>query len=397
MISVSEATSIIQQHLFKPGKEKMALAKATGRILAESIIADRDFPPFHRASMDGIAIQHQAFAKGQRHFTVEGLLPAGAPSFPLKNTDAAIEIMTGAMLPVNTDTVVRYEDVEITHGNAHITIDTLTKGEGTHPQAQDAAQNDVLLAPGIKIAPAEIALMASVGKADVLVYTFPKTAIISTGNELVAVEATPLPHQIRRSNSYALQSALSLLGCEASLFHVPDEKHVLEKELKEIVAAHELIILSGGVSKGKFDFIPEVLTSLGIEKKFHQVSQRPGKPFWFGTSTSSQHTVFALPGNPVSTYMCYYRYIQPWLLQSMHLPAGEQQAILARDFSFKPPLTYFLQVKTVNESGKLMAYPDAGGGSGDFANLKNVSGFLELPEERTEFKEGEALAYYAFR
>ncbi len=395
MISVSEATSIIHQHLFKPRKEKVALEKATGRILAESITADRDFPPFHRAAMDGIAIQYQAFEKGQREFILEGVLPAGEPAMLLKNNAGAIEIMTGAVLPANADTVVRYEDVEIDNGIARITIDRLTKGESVHPQAQDAKQNDIVLTPGIKIAPAEIAMMASVGKTEAEVYAFPKTAIISTGNELVDIGTTPLAHQIRRSNSYAIQSALSVIGCGANLFHVPDEKVILEKELNEIFASHELIILSGGVSKGKFDFIPEVLTAMGIEKKFHQVSQKPGKPFWFGTS--SQHTVFALPGNPVSTYMCFYRYIQPWLLQSMGLATDEQKVILASDFSFNPSLTYFLQVKITNESGKLMAYPDAGGGSGDFANLKNVSGFLELPKERTEFKTGEAFSFFPFR
>ena len=395
MISVSEATTIIQQHLYQPGKEKVALLKATGRILAESIRADRDFPPFHRASMDGIAIQYASFQKGQREFLLEGILPAGEPSVALKENTHAIEIMTGAVLPANADTVIRYEDIEIVNGKATIRINVLSKGENIHPQAQDAKQDEVVLTPGIKIAPAEIALMASVGKTEVEVYAFPKTAIISTGNELVDIGTIPLTHQIRRSNSYALQSALYTIGCGATLFHVPDEKTILERELKEIFATHELIILSGGVSKGRFDFIPEVLTSLGIEKKFHQVSQKPGKPFWFGTS--SKHTVFALPGNPVSTYMCFYRYIQPWLLQSMSLPADEQKAILAKDFSFQPSLTYFLQVNAVNESGQLMAYPDAGGGSGDFANLKKVSGFLELPKEKSEFKAGDAFYYYSFR
>ena len=395
MISVSEATTIIQQHLYQPGKEKVALLKATGRILAASIRADRDFPPFHRASMDGIAIQYASFQKGQREFHLEGILPAGEPSVALKENTHAIEIMTGAVLPANADTVIRYEDIEIVNGKATIRINVLSKGENIHPQAQDAKQDEIVLTPGIKIAPAEIALMASVGKTEVDVYTFPKTAIISTGNELVDISTIPLTYQIRRSNSYALQSALYTIGCEATLFHVPDEKTILERELKEIFATHELIILSGGVSKGRFDFIPEVLTSLGIEKKFHQVSQKPGKPFWFGTS--SKHTVFALPGNPVSTYMCFYRYIQPWLLQSMSLPADEQKAILAKDFSFQPSLTYFLQVNAVNESGQLMAYPDAGGGSGDFANLKKVSGFLELPKEKSEFKAGDAFYYYSFR
>jgi molybdopterin molybdotransferase len=158
---------------------------------------------------------------------------------------------------------------------------------------------------------------------------------------------------------------------------------------------HDIVVLSGGVSKGKFDFVPNALERLGVKKIFHQVNQRPGKPFWFGKS--EKQTVFALPGNPVSTYLCFYRYIKPWLEQCLGLPALKKQAILATDFTFKPSLTYFLQVSVKYEQGKLLAYPDAGGGSGDFVNLKEVDGFLELQADRSDFKAGEIFNYYSFR
>jgi len=395
MISVSEASAIIQQHLYSPKKETVALTDATGRILAETVKADRDFPPFNRASMDGIAIRFDEFQKGNRKFKIEAILAAGEPSVPLKDISNVIEIMTGAVLPPNADTVIRYEDIELRDGLAIVNIDSIEKGQNIHPKAQDAKQGETLLNPGIKITPAEIALMASVGKSTIDIFAFPKTAIISTGNELVDLDVTPAIHQIRKSNSYALQSALLSMGCKANLFHLPDEKSILETELKTILGNHDLIILSGGVSKGKFDFVPGVLESISIQKKFHQVSQKPGKPFWFGTS--DHHTVFALPGNPVSTYMCFYKYIQPWLFKSMGYQMRSSSALLGKDYSFKPPLTYFLQVKIENESGQLMAYPDAGGGSGDFANLKNVDGFLELPAGKSEFKKGEVYSYYPFR
>jgi molybdopterin molybdotransferase len=395
MISVSEATTIIQSHLYQARKEQVHLSSTVGRILATLVTADRDLPPFHRASMDGIAVQFEAFQKGQREFKIERILAAGEPAIALSNTAHAIEIMTGAALPENTDTVVRYEDVDITNGVATIKTETLEKGLFVHTQGQDAKEGETLLTPGILISPAEVALLASVGKVMVDVYSFPKVAIISTGNELVEIDQTPAPHQIRKSNSYALQASLQVMGCTANLFHLPDEKNILEQELKHILKEHEVIILSGGVSKGKFDYIPEVLTTLGIQKKFHQVSQRPGKPFWFGTSTT--HIVFALPGNPVSTYMCFYRYIKPWLLKSLGHEPKPVYARLARNFSFQPPLTYFLQARVENESGQCMAYPDPGGGSGDFANLKNIDGFIELPAERNEFKQGEAFPYFPFR
>ena len=227
------------------------------------------------------------------------------------------------------------------------------------------------------------------------VFSNPVTAVISTGDELIDVAQPPLPHQIRKSNSYALAAAIAESGGKADVFHLVDDEQVLKEKLATIIKNYELIVLSGGVSKGKFDFVPQVLESLGVKKLFHQVSQRPGKPMWFGRS--EKNTVFALPGNPVSTFMCFYRYVKPWLSKSLGHKPKMQSAILAVDFTFSPSLTYFLQVKIENVQGKLMAYPAMGGGSGDFANLKEVDGFLELPLERSEFHKGESFALILFR
>lgn len=174
-----------------------------------------------------------------------------------------------------------------------------------------------------------------------------------------------------------------------------DNEAEIKKLLDDLVLKFKVIILSGGVSKGKFDFIPSSLESLGVKKLFHTISQRPGKPMWFGAS--EKNIVFALPGNPVSTFMCFYRYVKPWIEKSLGLESNFQKAVLAEDFKFRPQLTYFLQVKIKNENGSLMAYPVAGGGSGDFANLKDVDGFLELPLEMTEFKKGSVFNYFPFR
>ena len=395
MVSVEEAESIILSNLFKPKIIKADIEHAEGHVLAEAIEADCDFPPFNRVAMDGIAIKFQSFMFGQRTFSLEGIQAAGMPPQKLQQENNAIEVMTGAMLPEGTDTVIRYEDVEIENGIAKILIEDIEPNQNIHPQAQDCKKGERLLTEEFKISPAEIALLASVGKNQVSVFQLPKTAIISTGDELVSVDEQPLPWQIRRSNSYALQAAFQQLGHHADQFHISDNEELLVRELKKIFKNYELIILSGGVSKGKYDFVPTTLEQLGVNKLFHQVSQKPGKPLWFGQSES--HTVFALPGNPVSTYMCFYRYIKPWLEKSIGLKSEKSVAILANDFQFKPTLTYFLQVKTVNEQGKLMAYPHAGGGSGDFANLKDVNGFLELPAHQTEFKAGEIFPFYSFR
>ncbi len=395
MISVSEASSIILSHSIETGLQEISIQEACGRILREEVQADRDFPPFDRVAMDGIAIDSEVWKKGIRQFPIESIQAAGKQQMRLNKSDSCIEVMTGAMLPFGTDTVIRYEDLEIKAKVANVLINEIIKGDNIHRQSQDAKRNEVLLTPGIKISPAEVALMASVGMKKVSVSSFPKTAIISTGDELVPVDLIPLPYQIRRSNSYALQAALLELGCTADQFHIPDQPEMLETEVQKILAHYELIIFSGGVSKGKFDFVPQTLERNGIQKRFHQVSQKPGKPMWFGTS--SKHVVFALPGNPVSTYMCFYRYIKPWLIKSLGGHIERKSAVLANDFSFKPTLTYFLQVNVQNDKGQLLASPKAGGGSGDFANLKDVHGFIELPAESSEFKAGQIFDYYPFR
>lgn len=396
MVTVREASAIIFSHLMEPRVVTVALLASTGRVLAEPILADRDFPPFNRVSMDGIAIQSEEWIKGRRTFLIESTQAAGQEQENLSDVSHCIEVMTGAILPSGCDVVIRYEDVKIEGKEATIILETILPGQSVHKQSADARKDEMLLEPGVVISPAEVALFAAVGKSNVKVYGFPKAAIISTGDELVEIDTLPKLHQIRRSNSYALQSAMMEMGWEAVRFHLEDERKLMEKGLKDILQHYDVIILSGGVSMGKFDFVPQVLEDIGIHRLFHQVSQRPGKPFWFGKSQSGK-VAFALPGNPVSTFMCFYKYVKPWVLKCLGIEPENLMAELGADFSFTPKLTYFLQVSLKSEAGRVVAYPDSGGGSGDFANLKNVSGFLELPLEKNDFKKGEVFPYISFR
>jgi len=396
MVTVNEASAIISENLFPSRAVEVVLAHAIGNVLAEPVRADRDLPPFNRVSMDGIAIQYKEWLKGRRTFEVQDIQAAGVEQKTLSDATMCLEVMTGAVLPAGCDVVIRYEDVEIVNKRANVRVENVELLQSIHQRGVDARRGDILLEPGQILAPSEIALLASVGKSSVQVFSLPKVAIISTGDELVDVSDVPLPWQIRRSNSHSLQSALAELGAEAVCFHLEDEKSAMRKRLEVIVDEFDALILSGGVSKGKFDFVPEVLEQIGIRKLFHQVSQRPGKPFWFGVSASGK-VAFALPGNPVSTFMCFYKYVKPWIMKSLHVKVGDSAAILGKDYSFSAPLTCFLQVKVANEEGRLIAYPLPGGGSGDFANLKSVSGFLELPLEKNEFKAGQVFPYIAFR
>jgi molybdopterin molybdotransferase len=395
MVGVEEATRIIFSNPFSPKQVTVPLWTAPGRILAESIVADRPFPPFDRVAMDGVAIAFRDFEDGTRDFPVQEVQAAGQPAKTLQHARACIEVMTGAILPKGTDTVIRYEDLLINNRVATIQ-QPVVKGQNVHVRGIDASQDEVLVRPGMKMSPAEVALLASVGKSYVKVIDFPRAAIISTGNELIDIDSVPLPHQIRRSNVFAIQAGMKDMNWAGEVFHINDDENILNQMLHELLQQFDVLILSGGVSKGKFDFIPSILEKIGVRKIFHQVNQRPGKPFWFGKSDDGK-TVFALPGNPVSTFLCFYRYIKPWVLRSAGLAPEQPHALLNNDFTFHPALTYFLQVTLTNENGVMMATPVVGGGSGDFANLKEVTGFLELPADKKEFKKGEVYPYIPFR
>jgi molybdopterin molybdotransferase len=395
MISVYEAFQLVLSQTISLQKKQIDIQDSIGQILGETIVADRDLPPFDRVAMDGIAVRFETWQQGKTSFVVEGIQPAGAPMKALQHPEHALEVMTGAMLPEGADTVIPYEEISIQDSIATAHIAKLEKGRNIHQQGSDAKSNTILLNPGVCISPAEIALLASVGKRTVDVMQMPRAAVISSGDELVEIDAKPLPHQIRRTNSYALMAAMKQLQWDSSSYYLPDNKNIIEERLSEIFSKHDVIIISGGVSKGKFDYIPQALENLGIKKLFHFVSQRPGKPFWFGVNGEGK-VVFSLPGNPVSTMLCFYKYIMPWMKKCRGEASNEIEAILAEDFKFEPVLTYFVQVKTSMVKGSLFANPIPSG-SGDFNNLKYVDGFLELPKERSVFKAGESFPLIAFR
>ncbi|GJM35795.1 MAG: molybdopterin molybdenumtransferase MoeA [Saprospiraceae bacterium] len=398
MITVEEAIGIILEHRRDFGTESVALDEAMGRVLRENLYADRDFPPYNRVTMDGIALQYNSFERGQRKFDIEGIAAAGAPQMSLQREHSCLEVMTGSILPKNTDTVIRYEDIVIEEDIATLQIDTLRKGQNVHRQGEDRFNGSRVVKERTRISPAEIGVAATIGKSKLLVSRLPKTIIISTGDELVRVEDTPLPYQIRRSNVHRLQATLLHHGIRADVEHLQDDQDEIKAKLTGILEHYELIILSGGVSKGKFDFLPESLIALGVRKLFHTIKQRPGKPLWFGEAPGGT-IVFALPGNPVSSFLGTHRYVIPWLQSSEGIATPVYpRAILNTSFHFQPDLQYFLQVKiSYDQEGRVLATPVEGHGSGDLANLVDADAFLELPRDKSEFAKGEAYPVIFFR
>jgi molybdopterin molybdotransferase len=261
-----------------------------------------------------------------------------------------------------------------------------------------------------RISAAEIGVLATVGKSVVKVAKQPKVMIVSTGDELVGVDEIPLAHQIRRSNVFTLVSLLEKLNIASETAHITDDKPILKSKIETYLQAYDVLLFSGAVSKGKYDFLPEVFEELGVEKLFHKVTQRPGKPFWFGRATSlrlsEQHVyqnenkqtiVFGFPGNPISTFVNCLAYFYPWYYQSVGLEMEEETAILGEDVNFRPNLTYFLQVKLENKKGCIVALPILGNGSGDLASLAKTAAFIQLPEDKLVFKKGEVFKIIRYR
>ena len=395
MISVEEAKHIILNATQEFGVEEIPFIKSVGRILKETIVADRDFPPFNRVSMDGIAIDFNAFQKDQRAFKVEAIQPAGSPQITLQDSENCIEVMTGAVLPKNTNAVIRYEDVEIKNGVARIMINEVLDFQNIHEKGKDRKVGEILIEKNTIISAAEIGVFATVGKSTIKVAKQPKIMILSTGDELVAVNDKPEEHQIRRSNVFTLVAALEHLKIESETSHITDDKPILRQKIAQFLNDYDVLLCSGAVSKGKFDFLPEVFDELGVEKRFHRVAQRPGKPFWMGETNNCK--VFAFPGNPISTFVNCLVYFYPWYYKSVGVKTKEETAILTEDIIFKPNLTYFLQVKLSDKFGYTLATPIKGNGSGDLASLVNADAFIQLPNDKTDFKTGENYPILRFR
>ncbi|WP_440879556.1 molybdopterin molybdotransferase MoeA [Tenacibaculum sp. C7A-26P2] len=415
MITVKEAKQIVLKHKLDFGIEEVPFIESVGRVLKEDIVADRDFPPFNRVAMDGIAVNYRFFKYGVRDFKIEGIQPAGTVQETMENAAHCYEVMTGAVLPHNTDTVIRYEDISINTLMASVIVDEIKEGQNIHHQGSDKLKETVLIKKDTIISPAEIGVLATVGKTTVKVAKQPKIMIVSTGDELIEVNQTPLDHQIRKSNVYTLVSLLEKLNIPSENAHLTDQKEVLNSKIATYLKQYDVLLFSGAVSKGKYDFLPEVLESLGVQKLFHTVSQRPGKPFWMGTTFNDTHNsnentnttekstqkntfVFAFPGNPISTYVNCMVYFYSWYYYSMNIAPVSLTAILGENVDFKPNLTYFLQVNLQLKDGQLIAYPVKGNGSGDLASLTAADGFIELPKQKElSYKKGHVFPIHRYR
>jgi molybdopterin molybdotransferase len=272
--------------------------------------------------------------------------------------------------------------VDIHDGSAQLRSDNeVTAGQNIHRRASDGRQGDLLLEAGTRLGAPEIAVAASAGMARVRVSSQPAVMIVSTGNELVEPGEPILEHQVRRSNAYAIAAALRQRGfLRVGDDHLADDEEQLRTRLRLHLDTHDVLVLSGGVSMGRYDLVPKVLAELGVRNVFHRVAQRPGKPMWFGV-TDGGRSVFALPGNPVSTLVCLVRYVLPALYRAMDLQALRAERLaLAAPVESRAPLVAFVPVElSWDDWGRAWAHPRTLNTSGDFTTLAGSDGFVELP------------------
>ena len=397
LLSVSAASELIRQEMPDLPDERCALAAAAGAVLRQTVVAERDQPPFDRVTMDGVALSSAAFQRGARSFALQGSQGAGAAALQLHDAGHCIEIMTGAVLPRGCDCVVPVERINIDHNTVRLDESaTAAPGQFVHAQGSDHSVGAALLLPGMRIGAAEMAVLASAGHAEVNVARRPAIAVVSTGDELVDVGVPIEPFQIRSSNGRAIETALRLRGLERiERVRLPDAPDILRERIAALHAANDVLILSGGVSMGKYDYIPGVMEDLGVRLILHKIAQRPGLPMWFGVSEANK-PIFALPGNPVSTLVCLIRYVVPAIEQAMgSTPNRPEPVILTGPVEFAPSLTYFLPVQVgYQEDGRVGATPRPTNTSGDFASLAGTDGFVGLAQSRQTFEVGHVADFY---
>ncbi len=392
MISVRDALDRILQTINPLGLERVSILNALGRVLGENIIAGRNIPPKDNSAMDGYALRFLdtlgASKKNPVLLEVIEDIPAGA--IPQKGVGAgqASRIMTGAPIPEGADAVLRMEDTE-KDGNMVKIYDEAMLKQDIRAAGEDVMEGDTVIPMGNIVRPAEVGMLASLGRSFISVYQRPLVAVLATGNELVDIDETPSPWKIINSNSYSI--AAQAMECGAMTMQLGiarDEREDLISKFRSAMRA-DLIISSGGVSVGDYDLVKDIMKEVGSRMQFWQVAMRPGKPLAYGTI--GDVPVFGLPGNPVSSMISFEQFIRPALLKMM----GHQKifrrtvkAVLKEDIEKRKQLTHFIRAFVKRGEGGYTASTTGEQGSGILKSMVQANGLIILSEGEEKVKAG---------
>ena len=381
MISVEEAVHIVREQTPRLAPEWVALAGALGRVLAEDVAADSDLPPFDRAQMDGYALRAADTQTLPALLRVVGESAAGRGWGGEVGPGEAVRIMTGAPVPAGADSVQKVEVTEERDGSV-VVAEATRPGQFIVGRASEVEMGQTVLEAGEEVSAARMAALASFGRAEVLVGGRPRAAVLATGTELVPVGERPGPDQIRDSNSYSLSAYARLAGARVERLPLAgDDPELLQREIAGAAARSDVLVLSGGVSMGVYDFTKAALRALGAEIFFERVSLRPGKPTVFARLGST--LVFGLPGNPVSVSVTFNLFARTALraMQGCREAAlREERAVLGRGVKGSAErASYLPALLLTDEEGRLVAEPLKWGGSSDFVAFARATALVVVP------------------
>ncbi len=391
MIPVEQAIGHVLAACPDLPSEEVPLDQAVGRVLREAIAAPHDFPPFHRVMMDGYAVRAADLAATDT-LPLFGESAAGTAEEVELRPGSCVQVMTGGPLPAGADAVVPVEQTR--RDGDRITFDAPVR-DGQHfaPRGEEAVIGDPLLPPGTVLGAVGVATVGASGRARVEVTRRPSLAIVSTGDELVEVDATPGPHQIRDTNSWSLLAQARAEGLtDVARLHARDDEADLRRVLGEALQ-RDIVVISGGVSMGKYDLVPGALAELGVEQVFHRVLQKPGKPLWFGTRGNT--LVFGAPGNPLSTAVTFHVYVRPALARMVGRDPEDPRfrGRLSRDLTVTSKRDLFVFARAVAGGDGVEVHPRIGRGSADIFAAATANALLTFPAGRHELSAGEEVVF----
>ncbi|HZQ19852.1 MAG TPA: gephyrin-like molybdotransferase Glp [Terriglobales bacterium] len=406
ILSFEAARALVEEHASRVrarGRELLSLLDSLGRVLAEAVHADRDFPPFPRATRDGYALRAADVETVPAELQIVGEIRAGGTS-PVASveTGQAVAIMTGAPVPNGAGAVVMVEHTSRSGNRVHVNR-RIASGDNIVPAGAEAKRGETLLSPGVRIGYAEIALASSLGRTRLLVHSKPKVAVLSTGDEVVDIDVSPGPNQIRNSNSYSLAAQVKTAGGDPLLLPIaPDEPKRLRELLLEGLDS-DLLLITGGVSMGEYDLVEQVLAELKAEFFFTAAQIQPGKPVVFGrirfgqerasnTESGGCKYFFGLPGNPISTMVTFELFAKP-MLQALAGMMPQKliftYAKLKSEIRTKTGLKRFLPAVLSGELERSEVELVRWQGSGDIASVARSNCFLVVPPDRERIEAGE--------
>ncbi|WP_018969736.1 molybdopterin molybdotransferase MoeA [Rubritalea marina] len=382
LITPQQAEEAILSHFPVASVESISIHDAYHRVLREPILSDRAIPPFHRVMMDGIGIQFPKKLDDSLKFQIQGVQAAGSPALELQSPLHCLEVMTGATAPIGVDCVIPVENIEISDDGSSRTArvldwDNIQAGSFIHSMGADAARGAELLPTGTTLAAPELATAASCGYTHVQVSKIPHIHLLTSGDEVVPIDQSPETHQIRASHPIALRTSLeSKKLATLTHHHLPDDPAATEAAICSSLATADMLILTGGISKGQFDFIAPILKKLCGDPEFHGVAQRPGKPFAFHLKPIP---IFALPGNPLSVMACTARYVIPALRQHLATAFSPPQLPPVAVYLNPFPRTQILAAQMID--GRLL--PASPKNSGEYTATHHCSGVVQIPPHQS--------------